>query len=69
MLLYHRTTEEAAASILATGFKDISDYYLTDSLHSGVWLSEVPLDSNEGCKGSALLKVELMISEDEFRAY
>jgi hypothetical protein len=59
MKLYHRTTAEIASRILAHGFKDATGYYLTFSKHTGVWLSDWPLDMNEGAKGDTLLEVIL----------
>ncbi len=57
MLLYHRTHN--ADAILAEGFKDGAGYYMTDRLWSGVWLSDRPLDVNEGPKCYTLLAVEI----------
>jgi hypothetical protein len=59
MILYHRTTAANAEQILRDGFRDNVGTYLTTREHSGVWLSDVPLDINEGAKGDTLLKVEL----------
>lgn len=39
-IFYHRTTPEAAQSILTDGFKDGRGKYLTDEYWTGVWLSE-----------------------------
>ena len=50
------------------GFKDGSGYYLTDRKWSGVWLSNVPLDGNEGARGDVLLAVSLRIKSAELRA-
>jgi hypothetical protein len=61
--LWHRTSEEAARSILEGGFKDHTGTYLTDVELSGVWLSDVPLDGNEGCKGRVLLRVDMDVPE------
>jgi hypothetical protein len=63
MLVYHRTTAENAASILRDGFKDATgDYGTLDEskkpmLWTGVWLSDVPLDPNEGADGAIVLEV------------
>ena len=63
MRLFHRTTAENAALISREGFKDATgDYGTLDEsgkpmLWSGVWLSDVPLDSNEGLDGDTLLEV------------
>ena len=59
MILYHRTTQDAAQAILAEGFRDGTGTYLTDSLHTGVWLSDQPLDANEGAVGDTLLEMRM----------
>lgn len=59
MKLYHRTTSQGAASILAGGFKDGAGHYLTSSTNTGVWLADCPLDANEGAQGEELLEVLL----------
>jgi hypothetical protein len=56
---FHRTGLLEADAILQQGFVDAVDYYLTSSLHFGVWLSDQPLDSNEGTEGEALLEIEI----------
>ena len=58
---YHCTTAEAAAAILAGGFRDGRGSYLavTDSEYSGVWISDRPLNVNDGAKGNLLLIVEI----------
>jgi hypothetical protein len=61
MLLYHRTYN--ADTILAEGFKDGTGYYVTDRLRSGVWLSDRPLDVNEGAHGDVLLAVEIPVDD------
>ena len=64
---FHRT--DNANAILASGFKDGTGNYLTTSEYSGGWLSNVPLDANEGTFGETLLLVELEISEEELSQY
>ena len=59
MILYHRTSAAIAERILSEGFRDATGTYLTLNEHTGVWLSNVPLDVNEGAKGDTLLQVEL----------
>lgn len=61
MRLFHRT--DAAAAILSDGFCDTSGSYGTSREHSGVWLSDTPLEVNDGVEGAGLLAVE--IPEDE----
>jgi hypothetical protein len=50
MILYHRTTAANAEQIQRDGFA---------LEHSGVWLSNMPRDINEGAYGDVLLKVDL----------
>jgi hypothetical protein len=57
MVLYHRTGLENAQAIFKEGFRDRTGNYRTESLHTGVWLSNVPLDVNEGAVGDVLLEV------------
>src|SRR5690348_7203334 len=59
MLLYHRTTEAAAQSILRGGFRDGVEYYMTTREWSGVWLSNMPLDCNRGPKATSCCSLEL----------
>ena len=58
MIVYHRTTQEAASSILADGFRDGEGTYLTSEIHRGVWVSDSPLDANEGASGCVLFTLE-----------
>lgn len=69
MKLYHRTTAASAEAILRGGFKDGTGHYLTDQLHSGVWLSNEPLDCNEGARGDVLLEAALDMTEDDLAFY
>ena len=64
-MLFHRTYN--ADAILAEGFEDRAGYYMTDRLWSGVWLSDRPLDVNEGTEGDTLLSVEM--PEDDVLFY
>lgn len=56
---FHRTTARAARQILRDGFRDAESGYMTGDTHRGVWLSDRPLDANEGAFGDALLEVEI----------
>jgi hypothetical protein len=56
---FHRTTRKAASAILLHGFKDATGTHGTGSLHTGIWISNVPVDSNEGAKGDVLLEVRI----------
>ncbi|VVB63108.1 Uncharacterised protein [uncultured archaeon] len=69
MKLYHRTTEERAGSILRRGFKDGAGRYMTEASHEGVWLSDRPLDSNEGAWGDTLLEVSLDLEAKDLDPY
>jgi hypothetical protein len=57
---FHRTTAAAAEAILAQGFRDGRGSYMTDRMHEGVWLSDRPLDGNEGAYGVMLLTVDVL---------
>ena len=65
MKAYHRTYH--AASILRDGFRDATGFYLTAQEWTGVWVSDRPLDINEGADGDAPLIVE--IPEGVFAAH
>ena len=67
MLLYHRTTKHAAESILRDGFQDGEGTYMTTEWRRGVWLSDRPLDINEGARGDVLLRVELTCDEADLK--
>src|SRR5690348_6325530 len=72
--LYHRTTKDCADLIINNGFKDGCDSYGIFRNGSprelrGVWLSDVPLDANEGAEGDTLLKVTLPLTEVELSQY
>ena len=56
--LFHRTSKKNAETIIANGFRDGEDRYHTNSHHRGVWLSDRPLDSNEGAWGDTIIAVE-----------
>ena len=69
LTLYHRTTREAANIILTDGFRDATGTYMTFHEFSGVWLSNMPLDANEGAKGDVLLQVRLPLPESAIAQY
>jgi len=62
---FHRTTVASAAAIRLSGFRDGQGHYLTENLHTGVWLSDQPLDANEGAYGEVLFAVEAPQKEIE----
>lgn len=61
MRLYHRTP--AAKQIIKGGFRDAKGTYGTGRVHRGVWLSDRPLDVNEGAiegeAGADLFLIEI----------
>jgi hypothetical protein len=57
--VYHRTSSEVAAVILADGFRDGEGTYGTGEMFRGVWLADTPLDDNEGAHGDTVLAVEI----------
>jgi len=61
IILWHRTTAAAAPRILSSGFRDATGSFLTTGRHRGVWLSNVPLSSNEGTVDGALLRVVIAV--------
>jgi len=65
MKLYHRTNADRGANILLHGFKDHTGTYLTDREWTGVWLSDRPLDINDGIEGGIVLCVELNAAEGD----
>jgi hypothetical protein len=69
MILWHRTGKAAAESIFRDGFQDGHGTYMTGREHSGVWLSDQPLDSNEGACGDVLVRVNLACTEREIADY
>jgi hypothetical protein len=44
---------------VAEGFRDSVGSYMTATRHRGVWVSDEPLDANEGAKGDTLISVSL----------
>jgi len=54
VVLFHRTSAENAALIISEGFKNSTGFYLTMARHTGVWLSNAPLDINEGARRYAV---------------
>jgi hypothetical protein len=69
LVFYHRTTSDTAELILRDGFKDATGTYFTGEEFTGVWLSDRPLDANEGAKGKTLLKVLFYGTEDKLKDY
>ena len=69
MKLYHVTTRDRARTILREGFRDNEGSYGTDRQWSGVWLSDTPLDCNEGVSGNTILAVSFDCEPDDLSDY
>jgi hypothetical protein len=69
MILYHRTSRENAESIAKDGFRDATGTYFTNQEFSGVWVSDLPLDQNEGAWGDVLLEITLNVPESAIADY
>lgn len=55
---FHRTNQGSV--ILRQGFRDASGTYgMASTFLTGVWISNQPLDVNEGATGEQLLAIEL----------
>jgi hypothetical protein len=55
MNLYHRTY--TAETIIKHGFRDGERNYLTRDVRHGVWVSDEPLDEQEGALGNVVLVI------------
>ena len=70
MILYHVTSKKNAHSILKHGFKDRTGHFLTGKTFKGVWLSNRPLDCNEGVNEcTSVLEITLSINGRELADY
>lgn len=65
MNVYQRTFH--ATAILQEGFRDATGYYMNTQEFTGVWVSDRPLNRNEGSNGNVLLALE--IPEELFVEY
>jgi hypothetical protein len=63
----HTTSSETADLIVQDGFRDGRDHYMTKLEHSGVWLSDEPLDEQDGGATGDAIVVE--ITEEVVRPY
>jgi hypothetical protein len=68
-ILFHVTTRANAERILATGFMDATGDYMTGEEHTGVWLSNRPLDCNEGAWGGTTLAVIFRVGVGDLDFY
>jgi len=67
--LYHVTTAKNAEAIMRDGFCDRSGSYVIDTILTGVWLSDRPLDANEAMAGSTVLVVDLHVPISDLADY
>ena len=63
MQVFHRT--DAAEAIMRDGFRDNTGTFLLQDVEpqTGVFVSDMPLDCNEGTKGADLILVEVFEAE------
>ena len=66
---WHHTKRKIANVILNSGFKDAKGGYLTSNEHEGVWISDVPLDVNEGADGDTYLEILLDLPDNVLAEY
>lgn len=63
--LYHATPAEAADAIMQDGFRDSVGSYMLEGMElTGVFVSDVPLDENEGTKGGATIEIVCAVEPD-----
>jgi hypothetical protein len=65
--LFRRVTSEEAQRVLRSGFENRCGSYLTGYECDGVWVSDRPLDCNDGVPvdATSLLEVDLALSETD----
>jgi hypothetical protein len=66
--VYHTASFAAAAAIEADGFRDATDRYMTENEYTGVWVSDRPLDENEGVTRAEVI-FEIDVDEEMIREY
>lgn len=60
MRLFHSTTSKARKAILRDGFRDGSGSYMLAMLTlSGVFVSDRPVNTNDGAAGDAVIAIDL----------
>jgi hypothetical protein len=67
--LFRVTDREEAEAILKSGFIDHTGTYLTEREWSGVWLSNVRLESNEGVIEDTVPEVQIEATEEMLADY
>jgi hypothetical protein len=66
MIFFHRTTKKAAHLIQLNGFRDGEGRCLSEEVKSGVFVSDKPLNDNEGAAGEVLLRITVNGDESDF---
>jgi len=66
---WHHRTREIADVILKAGFKNAKGTYLTVNEYEGMWISDDPLDVNEGADGDTYLEILLDLPDDVLAQY
>lgn len=67
MIFWRRTSAEAArAAVAGEGFVDGRGNYLTADEHTGVWVSDWPVDINEGAHGDTIVRIDVDATEEDF---
>jgi len=69
LVFYHRTSDEGVAAILENGFKDSEGFYGMGIELKGVWISNRPLDINEGTAPGPLLRIMLRTVEAQLEEF
>lgn len=68
--VYHRTSLEAAEQILRSGFRDSTGIYCCGEIEAtGVFVSDIPLDTGQGAKSNDVLLRIYLPSEEEIAEY
>jgi hypothetical protein len=69
MRFFHRTSPDAAKKILIEGFRDSYGTYGMPMMLTGVFVSDVPLDVNEGTADGPLFEIQLAVDEADIDSY
>ena len=59
MRFFHATGNKNAEAILKEGFRDGTNFYLTDREWSGVWIFDKPFDDSHLSDGITLFAIEI----------
>jgi hypothetical protein len=64
-IFYHRTNAHNAHAIIESGVRNSTGHFLNNRTWTGAWLSSIPIYSEHGAEGDALLMVKLEIDDQE----